>query len=323
MRALACAVLLAFFASLPAHAEPAGIRLGLLAFGTVQWEVETIRAEGLDAAHGVRLDVTQLANKDGAAVALLAGSVDAIVSDWLWVSRQRAMGQDLTFVPWSGMTGALLVPADSPIKTLADLAGKRVGIAGGPLDKSWLLLRALATQRHGLDLDKATEKSFGAPPLLAQQMEAGRLDALLTFWQYAVPLELKGMHRLIEISKVSAELGFATNPPLLGWVFRRDWADTHQPLVQNFMAAGRQAKTHLCQDDAPWRRIEPLTKAADDRTRHALRNGYCAGIPTAWSDRQRLDAGRMLALMASLGGDELVGPSPTLQDGTFWTGLEQ
>lgn len=320
MRALACAALLAFLTALPAAAEPARIRLGLLAFGTVQWEIETIRAEGLDAAHDVALEVTALASKDGAAVALLGGAVDAIVSDWLWVSRQRAMGDDLTFVPWSAMTGALLVPAGSKITSLADLAGKRIGIAGGPLDKSWLLLRALATQRHGLDLDKSTEPSFGAPPLLAQQLEAGRLDALLTFWQYAVPLELKGMRRLIEVSTIPAELGIKANPPLLGWVFRRPWADAHPEALRGFLAAGFQAKARLCGDDSPWRRIEPLTKAGDDATRHALRHGFCAGIPAAWGERERDAAAQVHAVMTRLGGPDLVGPAPALQDGTFWPG---
>ena len=66
------------------------IRLGLLSFGTAQWEIETMRSHGIDAAHGVMVSPLELAGKDSSSVALLGGSVDAIVGDWLWVSRQRA-----------------------------------------------------------------------------------------------------------------------------------------------------------------------------------------------------------------------------------------
>src|SRR3546814_4565471 len=86
-----------------------------------------------------------------------------IVSDWLWVSRQRAEGKPFTFVPFSSAVGSLMVPADSPIRSLADLKGKKIAIAGGPLDKGWLLLRGLTERRHGFDPATAGEPVFGAP----------------------------------------------------------------------------------------------------------------------------------------------------------------
>ena len=75
-------------------------------------------------------------------MALLSGDVDVIVSDWIWALRQRSEGEDLLFAPYSSALGALMVPAGSPVRSLADLAGRRLGVAGRPIDKSWLLLRA-------------------------------------------------------------------------------------------------------------------------------------------------------------------------------------
>jgi NitT/TauT family transport system substrate-binding protein len=46
---------------------------------------------------------------------------------------------------------------------VAALAGGKIGIAGGPLDKSWLILRAWAQQMHGMDLAAGTEQVY-APP---------------------------------------------------------------------------------------------------------------------------------------------------------------
>ncbi|EME69492.1 putative ABC transporter (substrate-binding protein) [Paramagnetospirillum caucaseum] len=307
-------LLIVLLSALPAAAaEP--IRLGLLAFGTAQWEIETMRSHRLDDVHGIQVRPQELAGKDSAAVALLGGTVDAVVGDWLWVSRQRAMGHDLTFVPWVGMTGALLVPEASPVRTLADLAGRKLGVAGGPLDKSWLLLRALAARRHGMDLDRAVNKSYGAPPLLAQQLEAGRLDALLTFWPSAVPLEAKGFRRLLDVAAIPAELGLETPPPLIGWIFHSGWAASHRAEIEAFRRAEAETRTLMCAPGFDWTGLDRLTRANDARTREGYRAGFCAGMP-GMAD---LDSARRLyALLAELGGEELVGPSPVLQPGTFW-----
>ena len=56
-----------------------------------------------------------------------------------------------------------MVPAQSAIRELTDLKGKKLAVAGGPLDKSWLLLQALA-RRAGMDLRKQATVVYGAPP---------------------------------------------------------------------------------------------------------------------------------------------------------------
>ena len=139
VRALAALVLgfgVAITASFALAGEP--VRVGVLKFGTVNWEIDTIRHYELDKANGIELDVVPLAGNEATRIALLSGAVDIIVSDWLFVSRQRAEGMPLAFVPYSTSVGAIMVPPGSDITTLADLKGKTIGVAGGPLDKSWL-----------------------------------------------------------------------------------------------------------------------------------------------------------------------------------------
>ena len=74
-----------------AHAADLGtIRIGVLQFGTVNWELDVIEQHGLDAKEGFNLEVAAFASNDAADVALMGEAVDGIVEDWLWVSRQRA-----------------------------------------------------------------------------------------------------------------------------------------------------------------------------------------------------------------------------------------
>ncbi|MHA1189337.1 MAG: ABC transporter substrate-binding protein, partial [Alphaproteobacteria bacterium] len=175
------------------------VRVGVLKFGTVNWEIDTIRH--------YELDVVALAGNEATRIALLSGAVDIIVSDWLFVSRQRAEEMPLAFVPYSTSVGAIMVPPDSDIVTIENLKGKTIGVAGGPLDKSWLMLRGLAKGTVGFDLAEETTQAFAAPPLLAEKLRQGELDATLNYWHYNARLEAEGYRMLVSAQAAAAALG--------------------------------------------------------------------------------------------------------------------
>src|SRR5262249_13320378 len=152
------------------------------------------------------IETTELASTEAGQIALKGGSADLILSDWLWVARERALGDHLVFYPYSSSLGAVMVPANSPIQNIVDLKGKKLGIAGGPLDKSWLLLQALA-RRSGVDLKSQADIAYGAPPLLSQKALQGETDATLTFWNFSAGLEAKGMRPAIAMADVMRQLG--------------------------------------------------------------------------------------------------------------------
>ncbi|MGH7120464.1 MAG: hypothetical protein ACREFP_15995 [Acetobacteraceae bacterium] len=105
---LAAAAALAPFAARAAKPLPK-VRLGVLAFGTVQWVASVIRDHDLDRAHGFVLATEPFANNDTTKIALLGGAVDIIVSDWLFVGTERARGLLLSFSPFSSATGAIVL----------------------------------------------------------------------------------------------------------------------------------------------------------------------------------------------------------------------
>src|SRR4051795_13594313 len=56
------------------------VTIGVLPFGTVSWEIETMRRSGFDAAHGFKAEVVKLASNEAARIAFQSGAVDTIVS---------------------------------------------------------------------------------------------------------------------------------------------------------------------------------------------------------------------------------------------------
>jgi len=301
-------------AAAQAAAMPA-IRVGTLRFGSVAWELDVMRTHGLDTEAGVTVEAVEFAASQATQVALQAGRVDMVVLDWLWVSRQRASGADWTLSPTSGALGAVMAPPGSPVQTVADLRGRRLGIAGSPLDKSWLLLRAYAQQTLGLDLDQAVTKSFGPPPLLAEQLAAGRLDGALTYWPFAARAEASGQRRVLAMEDAVEALGIPRGVPFVGWVFSDAFAARSRAAVQGFVAASDRARAILVASDVEWERIAPLTGAAGPGELARLRDWYRRGAPEHWN----LEAtARLYDVLAAIGGPALVGPAAHLAPGTLW-----
>jgi NitT/TauT family transport system substrate-binding protein len=308
----------AVVAGRPAPACAAGkIRLAIQKTGTVAWELDVIRANGLDAKHGVSVEVMELATTEAGKIAVRGGSADLMVSDWLWVSRERALGSPMQFVPYSASVGALMVPGDSPIRSYADLRGRKLSVAGGALDKSWLLARA-AARKEGVDLRKEAEISFGAPPLLFEKLLQKEHEASLTYWNFAARLETRGFRRLVGAEDAARAMGAAGNVSMLGYVFDEGYARTNADTLARFLAAAREAKRLLATSDAEWDRIRPLTMAPDDASFAAYRKRYRDGIPTRSLDEEEADARTLFAVMAEYGGAELVGPGKALDPGTYY-----
>lgn len=321
-RILAALLLLAPLAAASAADKPlTPVRVGVLEFGTVNWELEVIQSRELARKRGIDLKIVPLASGDASTVALQGGAVDMIVSDWIWVSRQRAESNRYTFAPYSNAVGAVMVRSDSGIRQLADLKNKKLGIAGGPSDKTWLLLRAYAQRKLGVDLTQFAEPSYAAPPLLNELALRGQVDAALNAWHYAARLEVGGMHALIELPEILKGLGIEKPIPLIGWVFREDWAAANSAAVKNFLAASYEAKAILARSDAQWEQIRPKMRAENDAVFNALRAKFRAGIPVCSDPATMAAVAATFKVLADTGGEKLVGRSKSLASGTFWPGF--
>jgi NitT/TauT family transport system substrate-binding protein len=299
----------------PANAEK--LRLALQKTGTTGWEMAVVKAFGLDKEAGLELEVAELASPEAGKIAIQGGSADIIVSDWLWVARERSEGAKLTLYPYSTGVGAVMT-RNAAIKSVADLVGKKLGVAGGPLDKSWLLLKAFAL-KQGVDLEKGATVLYGAPPLIAEKALQGEIDAALEFWNFAADLEGKGFLRAIEISDVEKALGAKGDVVVTGYVFDDGFAARNKDALARFFAMTAKAKALIASDDKAWaaaQRIGPK----DAETLAIYRKRYVAGVPKRTLAQEEADAAALYRVLAEIGGEKLVGPGKTLDPGTFYKG---
>ncbi|HML15292.1 MAG TPA: ABC transporter substrate-binding protein [Xanthobacteraceae bacterium] len=305
----------------PALAGPAvaadTVRIAAQKTGTLAWELDVIRAHGLDRRHDLTIEVTQLATPEAGKIALRGGAADIVVSDWLWVSRERALGAKLVFHPYSSALGAVMAAPTASIRTLVDLRGKKLAVAGGPIDKSWLLVQA-AMKQDGLDLKTQATVAYGAPALLGEKTLLGEMDATLNYWNVCADLEARGLRRVADVADVLPKLGVGGRPAMVGYVFDEGWGRAHGQALARFLDAAREAKEILASSDAEWERIAPLTGVRDRQALMLYRDRYREGIPRRTIAEEEADARVLYRILAQQGGSELVGPATALAPGTFY-----
>ncbi|MDC0663173.1 ABC transporter substrate-binding protein [Marinobacter sp. SS21] len=274
------------------------LSLSVLQFGTAHWELDHLQRRRLDASHGFDLDLRLVANLPASRLALSSGTVDGAVADLLWVQSRFEAGTRYVYLPFSSHIGDVVVPADSAITTLADLAGKRIGVAGGADSKGWILLQRVARQR-GVDLSGARVQ-YAAPPLLSQALKRGQLDAIVTYWHFAARLRGAGeMRSAIRLSELLGELSLRRDLPVLGYVFDESWVADRPELLQRFALALTEAKQELATELAYWSPLRLLMRDPDDNTFRELRTGFVDGIPPFLDDDRIADLQRLLTLVGT------------------------
>jgi NitT/TauT family transport system substrate-binding protein len=263
--------------------------------------------------------VTYLTNKNASAIALMSNAVDMIVTDWVWVSRQRDKGKDFSLIPYSTAAGAIMVPQSSSINDVEDLKNAQIGIAGGSIDKSWILIRAYTMKVHGYDLAKYIEAAYAAPPLINGMASNGELDGALNYWNYTARLKALNFKNIISVEEILPAIGIGDSLPLIGYVFSEKWAKNNEEAIEGFIAASNEARDILKNNDAEWERIKKITGAKNTETLIALRDGFREGIPEENFLSYKSSIEKAFKILAEIGGKDLVGNNKQLSDGVIWS----
>ena len=230
----------------------------------------------------------------------------------------------VTMVPHSLTVGGLVVDPAAGIASVADLKGKTIAVSGSPVDKSYVILAAEYNKLTGGNLTEDADAKFGAPPLVNELITSGQAQAALNLWNWNSRAKLAGKTELISVAAMLKDLGVSQTPPLLGWAFFDETAQTRKADIKAFLDASFETKKALLTDDAVWDQIRDVMNVGDDDALFTqLRDDYRAGIVTKYAATSMKPAEESFALMAQYGGKDVVGDATEIAEGTFWKGYRK
>ena len=294
------------------------IKIAVLKYGSVNWEYDVIKHHKLDQKNNIKIKKVEVTNKDASAVAFLSKSVDIFVTDWIWVSKQRNKGNLVSFYPYSNSAGGLMIKKGEKIDSFLDLKNKKIGVAGGSLDKSWLFLRAYAIKKYEKDPLTFFNTSFAAPPLINGLLRNNQLDAGYNYWNYTARLEALGYEEFLTLKDILPYIGIEGELPLIGYVFREGFVQENEVTLKGFIKASNEARKILKTSDNEWLRISEMTGAKNQVMLEKIRDGFRKGIPSDNHQLMRKNIQHAYKILSQIGGEELVGSSNSLAAGTYW-----
>ena len=294
------------------------IKIAVLKYGSVNWEYNVIKHHKLNKKNNIKIKKVEITNKDASAVAFLSKSVDIFVTDWIWVSKQRNKGNLVSFYPYSNSAGGLMIKKGEKINSFLDLKNKKIGVAGGSLDKSWLFLRAYAIKKYKKDPLTFFNTSFAAPPLINGLLRNNQLDAGYNYWNYTARLEALGYEEFLTLKDILPYIGIEGELPLIGYVFREGFVQENEVTLKGFIKASNEARKILKTSDNEWLRISEMTGAKNQLMLEKIRDGFRKGIPSDNHQLMRKNIQHAYEILSQIGGEELVGSSSSLAAGTYW-----
>ena len=307
-----------FFINFVSVIKANSIKIAVLKYGSVNWEYNVIKHHNLDKKNNIKIKKVEITNKDASAVAFLSKSVDIFVTDWIWVSKQRNKGNLVSFYPYSNSAGGLMIKKGEKIDSFLDLKNKKIGVAGGSLDKSWLFLRAYAIKKYEKDPLTFFKTSFAAPPLINGLLRNGQLDAGYNYWNYTARLEALGYEEFLTLKDILPYIGIEGELPLIGYVFRESFVQQSKETLHGFIKASNEARKILKTSDNEWLRISEMTGAKNQLMLEKIRDGFRKGIPSDNHQLMRKNIQHAYEILSQIGGEELVGSSSSLASGTYW-----
>ena len=311
-------LILTFIGNFSSFLKASTIKIAVLKYGSVNWEYNVIKHHELDKKNNINLQKVEVTNKDASAVAFLSKSVDIFVTDWIWVSKQRNKGNLVSFFPYSSSAGGLMIKKNENINSLLDLKNKKIGVAGGSLDKSWLFLRAYVIKKYEKDPLTFFKTSFAAPPLINGLLRNNQLDAGYNYWNYTARLEALGYVELLTLNDILPYIGIKGELPLIGYVFRDNFFQQNKITLNGFISASNEAREILKTSNSEWQRISKMTGANSQLMLEKIRDSFRKGIPSDNHKLMEKNIRNAYDVLSQIGGEDLVGSSSSLSPGTYW-----
>jgi len=192
--------------------------------------------DGFFAQQGLHVKIVKIASSAAVIADQLKGQVDITAGSYVaYIAAQAAGAKFRILAEASALrphTRVLAITANSPIRTLTDLVGKKIGL-NGTNSIGTLLISALLAQ-HGISPGKVrfVTDAKGFPAMPAQLQDGAWAAAFLAEPYVTVAGESYGVRELADLDQ-----GATLNFPIDGYMATQAWAQKYPNTAAAFVRA--------------------------------------------------------------------------------------
>jgi len=257
--------------------------------GTQRFPLYVMRTRGIADKYNLKVEETPVSGPQAQFTAMQTGDFQIATTSWFPVVLMRAQGFRFIIVfPVSSYTDDIVVRADSPLKSMADLKGKRIGISGGPASSGTWIFRTEAVRFFEFDPMKEAKVQFGAAPLLIGLLENNELAAVLIQNPQVVRLlETKKFRSLTSFGDIWREKT-GQDVMLVTIVMNEDWAKANREIAKRFVAAFKESAEYLKAHPEVWPEVAEQIGIKTATGAKLLQERTAKSLLTRW-DKKLLD----------------------------------
>lgn len=283
------------------------LRLLVNSAGTQSFPPFVIKKLALDKKYGFILETVPSTTTQSSRTAIQGGAADMGLFGSTDIARMRGAGIEVTGVaPFLTWANTVLVPIDSPIKTLADFKGKRLGVFN-KTGLDWIVMRTAGMRVHKIDLDKDAQVSEGAVSLLRGLIEQGQLDGTQMFNDLTPAMLASGKFRLLDRIKDYIEALGLPDTPFLIYTVTDKYAASKPQNVRAYLAAYQEAMHILQTDDAPWLERAGELKMMEESVVKTLIKETRPVMMSKFTEKTEADIKKTFDILLEVAGPEVLG----------------
>ncbi|MFH2058018.1 MAG: ABC transporter substrate-binding protein [Pseudomonadota bacterium] len=220
---------------------------------------------------GVTGKVFTFTNPADQKTALLAGSLDMCGTTLAHAIHSASKGEPVVLVAaLCNKCSALVVKADGPIHSIADLKGKTIGYVPGTMHE--ILLREALT-RNGLSPLKDVKLTRVDFFDMGMALASGGIDAFLSGEPFPTIAVIKGYGRVLSYPYYKGSIGTIN----AGMLVKRSTIETNPELVYTLVLAHARATRYLMTNQGKW-----LKKASEFGTQVNILENAAPNMALSW-----------------------------------------
>ena len=237
--------------------------------------------------------------------------VDIGFGGFTTMANARAQGKDVIIVRGIfSPVNAVFVPWDSPIRSVSDLRGKKMGSFGGPGSTTLAFFGVIASKWHGLDVFRDVQQITAPGPALDNLLERGEIDAALMGTMESIRFEAQKKYRVLTNLSEEYQARQGRAPAHVMVSTSEQFAREHPDIIRDFLRAYEDALRFSKENADVWARYGGTIGMTSEAEISLLREKMSANLIEHWDAEQIATQQEYLEFVQSVLGERVFGAIP-------------